>query len=344
MQELRGPVLMRRTSLSIIIFVVLLAAAAGTASAGSPFSYDEPSHSFFGFTFGYMKGMTLYHISSYDTTGSGVESELEFPLNTLLFGLEGSYRSSAESERSGFQFDYRWLTSLGGGSGKMKDSDWLTDDIDVFLVGSPNPGLDIYSESDADLKAMIIDLRLSYGAWATEEWNVGPLVGLLYEKFSYDISNVNQVGFGPYAPGYTESASGLVLTYEVTYTIPFLGIRAALHSTSSFDALLDLGYSPWATAEDKDDHLLRGKLSEGSTDGSVFIATLTADWEIQGADHILIRGQYLNIDTTGTQTQRWYRDEVTSTGTIPAGTTISGIDNRIDSEQKSLLIAYQVAF
>lgn len=324
--------MIRNTFLALLVAAVLLASASAQArSMSSLSSSDDPSVSQFGLSMGYMNGMTLYHISSYDITGSGVESELEFPLNTLLLGLEGAYRNTERGIAGGFQFDYRLATSMGGGSGKMKDSDWLTDDLDIFLVGSPNPGLDIYSESDADLKAMIIDLRLSYSAWASEEWDAGPLVGLLYEKFSYDVSNVNQVGYGPYAAGYSGSASGLVLTYEVAYTIPLVGIRTTLHPTDSFEGRLDLGYSPWVSAKDKDDHLLRYKLSEASTTGDAFLAALSGQWETEAGNFIQLRGEYLKIDTTGTQDQRFYDG---------SGVSFSGINDRIDSEQFTFSLVF----
>jgi outer membrane protease len=325
---------MRNMTLVLVLAIVLLLSTSAHARSVSSFaSYDDPSVSTFGLSYGYMTGMTLYHISSYDITGSGIESELEFPLNTFLLSLEGSYRGAERAAEGRVQFDYRLSMNLGGGSGKMKDSDWLTDDIDIFLVGSPNPGLDIYSESDADLKAMIIDLRLSYDTWAAEQWAVGPLVGLRYEKFSYDVSNVSQVGYGPYAAGYTGSMSGLVLTYEVSYTVPLVGIRTTLHTTDAFEAQLDLGYSPWVSAKDKDDHLLRYKLSEASTSGSAFLAALTGQWETSGRNFIQCRGEYFKIETTGTQNQRFYAGPY-------AGDTFSGINDRIDSEQFTVSLVF----
>ena len=321
---------MRNAILIVITTAALILAAAGPARSATSFSsYEEPSVSQFGFTLGYMTGMTLYHISSYDTSGSGVESELEFPLNTMLFGIAGSHRSAGWEERGGFQFDYRWLMNLGDGSGKMKDSDWLTDDLDIFLVGSANPGLDIYSESDIDLKAMLIDLRLSYDMWSNEQWHIGPLVGLVYEKFSYDVRNVNQVGYGPYAASYSGSVPGLVLTYEVTYTIPVVGLRSVLLSGPTFEAQLDLGYSPWVSAEDTDDHLLRLKRSEASTKGNAILATVSAQWETGKDSYLSLRGQYLKTETKGTQSQVFYDG---------SGISFSGIDDRIDSEQTTVYL------
>lgn len=325
---------MKRTIFIALVTATMLVCAEGPARSATPFgSFEDLSDSRFGLSIGRINGMTLFHISSYDLSGSGVESELEFPLDTILFGIEGSYRNTGKRETGGYLFRYALLTNLDGGRGKMKDSDWLTDDLDVSLVGSPHPGLDIYSESDIDLNALIIDLRLSFDASSEEEWDMGPLLGLLFEKFSYDASNVVQVGYGPYAAGYSGSVSGLVLTYDVTYIVPFLGMHAAFHSPPSVRVLLDLGYSPWAMAEDRDDHVLRSKLSEASATGNAFLSTLAAQWEIGNRSSIELRGEYLRIDTKGSQNQTFYDG---------SGISFSGINDRIESEQFSVSAVFAV--
>jgi outer membrane protease len=297
-------------------------------------SFDKKTEDgLFGVGLGYLNGNTLYHISSYDATG-GIESELEFPLNTFLLGLEFGYIGRNDRGQDDLKVGIQWFRNIDNGSGKLKDSDWISGTAETSPppngLGFPaHPGLDIYSESDISLKANIIDLRASYNYWPSTSLALGPMGGLLYQNFQYDASNVTQVGYGPYAAGYTGSISGPVLTYEVTYVVPYLGVHSELLVSRSFKAFLDLGYSPWASAEDKDDHLKRGKLAKGSTTGNAFLAALTAQWDIENNNFFLIRGQYLKIDTTGTQTQTWYRAE----GTTPAGTTITGINDKITSKQ-----------
>jgi outer membrane protease len=317
-------------------------------------SFDRKTEeSVFGIGLGYLTGSTLYHISSYDTAGNGVESELEFPLKTFLLGLEFGYVGRNDREQDDLKIGIQWFTNIGNGSGKFKDSDWLTNNFDIQAPqpppsppnsGYPHPGLDIYSESDIDLKVNIFDLRASYNFWPADNLALGPLGGFLYQKFQFDASNGHQVGYGPYAYGYTGSIPGPVLTYEVTYTIPYLGIHTEIPFGKTFQAIVDLGYSPWAAAEDTDDHVLRGKRADGSTSGSAYLASITAQWDVEDNDFFLIRGQYLNIETTGTQTQRWYRDEVTSSGTILAGTTTPPIDDKITSKQISATLIFNHRF
>ena len=303
------------------------------AQAAQPFQQNAIDYAF-GYGIGYLNGNTLYHISVYDATG-GIESELEFPLNTVLFGLEGGYVSKNAKGQDEFRIGLQWSMNMGSSSGKLKDSDWLTDSVDIIEVGSPHPGLDIYSESDIALKANIIDLRGSYNNWISDNLSIGPLGGFLYQNFQFDASNVHQVGYGPYAPGYTGSVSGRVLTYEVTYTILYFGMHTEIPFSNKFQAVVDLGYSPWASAEDKDDHILRQKISKAKTSGSAYLASITAQWDIEDNDFFLIRGQYLKIDTTGTQTQTFYDG---------SGDVFTGINDRITSKQISASVLFNHRF
>ena len=332
--------------LALTLLTIALWTCSGVchAAQAAPPSQQNASENTFGFGIGYLNGNTLYHISVYDATG-GVESELEFPLNTILFNLEGGYVSKNVKGRDVFRIGLQWSMNMGSSSGKLKDSDWLTDNFDIQAPpsppnppnsGYPHPGLDIYSESDIALKANIIDLRVSYTIWHSTGLALGPLGGLLYQNFQFDASNVHQVGYGPYnIPAYTGSVSGLVLTYEVTYTIPYFGIHAEIPISKKFQAVVDLGYSPLAAAEDKDDHILRNKVSRATTTGSAYLAAITAQWDIEDNDLFLLRGQYLEINTTGTQTQTFYDG---------SGDFFSGINDKITSEQISATVLFSHRF
>jgi len=326
----------------IAVLLLLWSSAVPCARAEQPAAPAQRSVSgSMGVGFGTLNGNTLYHISSYDTAGNGIESELKFPLQETLLGVEGGIVVKNAKGQDEFAVQLQLFTNVGNGSGQLHDSDWLTNNFDIQAPpsppnppnsGYPHPGLDIYSTSDISSKATVIDLRGSGNIWLSDDLRVGPSAGLLYEHFQFEASNVNQVGFGPYSPWYNVSAAGPVLTYEVTYYIPYVGVRSGYRFAKAFQATVDLGYSPFVSAEDKDNHLLRGKLSKGSTTGSAYFASAGIGWSLTDAAQIVLSGQYLNIKTTGTQSQTWYVSE----GTIPAGTTYTGINDRIDSQQTSL--------
>jgi outer membrane protease len=297
-------------------------------------SREQDMDSTLGLVSGYLKGNSTYHISIYSGT-SGVESELEFPLKTFLAGIEASFGSPASQKEDGFRVNIKWLKNIGDGSGKMKDSDWLTDDQDILLVGSPHPGKDIYSESDIDLSANIIDLNAVINMWHGKRGNIGPIFGYKYEKFDYNVSNTNQVGYGPYDPSFTAYVPGKTLDYEVTYNIFYAGLNTEILLSKTFHTNIMLAFSPQTTVADRDDHILRSKLSTGETTGHAYLAALNARWDASSQWSLEVGGEYMNIRTTGTQHQYFYAG--------PYAGLSGDVDDKITSTQwlVSAMITYK---
>jgi outer membrane protease len=220
----------------------------------------------------------------------------------------------------------------------MKDSDWLTDNVDIVNVGATHPGKDIYSESDIDLSATIFDIHALYSLHPVSSFSIGPVGGFLYEHFHSDISNTSQIGYGPYnnppngSPSYTGVVLGKTLDYEVTYKIPYLGLHAEKRLGDSFQAGMEAGYSAWADAEDRDDHVLRSKLSTGTATGTAYRANLSARWDISDTDFFQLTGSYMKIRTTGTQHQYFYAG--------PFAGQSGDVDDKITSSQFSILLLY----
>ncbi len=253
----------------------------------------------------YLLGNTMYHISEYSGS-SGIESELEFPLSTILAGVNLGYHSENHAKRSFFRVDLSAKRNVDSGSGKVKDSDWLTNDMDIVEVGSAHPGKDIYSESDSELKAEIIDVRAIIGSEVGENAKVGLLLGFRHEKFNYDVSNVNQVGYGPYASSFTGYVSGPVGTYEVIYDLFYAGLDANFKAGKDFTANARIAYAPSAQAKDRDDHILRSKVSTCTASGTAYLASLGGLWGFSENWSMGINGEYLSISTEGTQHQYFY--------------------------------------
>jgi len=333
-----------KNQLTAILAILGFAAVLSGPGYGAPAPSSRDGGSVvvdLGLGLGTLRGNTLYHISSYNATG-GVESELEFPLETVLIGLEGSYIEKDKKGRERLSLRFHWFTNVDNGSGVLKDSDWLSGQPEIDLVGASHPGLDIYSESDISLKTHIIDVHASYKFWPSDRWCIGPLAGFLFEKFSFDASNVSQVGYGPYAGSYTQSTSGPVLTYEVTYVVPYVGVHAEARVSRSLRAGIDLGFSPVASASDEDDHLLRTKVARGSTTGTAYLVTIAAIWDLRNNDFLQLRGQHVDISTTGTQSQSWYGNA--DAPIAYAGDVITGIDDRIESRQTSAYLLFSHRF
>jgi len=264
---------------------------------------------------GYLKGDTTYHI-----TFDGGESELEFPLKTYFLGPEIGWGYKNAQKQDKFLLKIIWLKNIGDGSGKMKDSDWFDDD--------GQPGLDVYSESDIKLRANIFDVNLLYNFWPIKNISVGPVFGYKYQQFRYHVSNTNQVGYGIYAPDYTASVRGRTLDYKVVYHIPYFGLSSNLLFGKKFQANMGVGYTPWATAKDRDDHILRYKLSKGDTDGYTYFVNLNAIWNFLPHWFLILSGEYMKIHTTGTQHQSFYDG--------PYVGWTADVDDKITSKQKFL--------
>lgn len=337
---------MRTFSRIIVVLIALVSSVALTAGDAHatprvakkrPYTEDQ---GFLGLGAGYIYGDSTYRINLSDpATGAAIESELKFPIQTLLFTLEAGYIGKDSKNRDAIRIHASYSFDVGSASGKFEDSDWLNDVVDTALVGAPHPGKDIYSESDVDLNARVFDIRASYSFWASDGFGIGPLGGYLSQTFDFTARDLNQVGYGPYAADYTGSVPGTVLTYNVKYSIPYLGIHT--EAGHGFRMLLDLAYSPWAEARDEDDHVLRTKIATAKTSGDAYLAMLGLQMEMEDNNSIVVRGDYLRIDTKGTQNQYWYGN---TTGEPPAGTVIADIPDKITSEQLSFSLFFTHRF
>lgn|GEM_PF-319713 len=274
---------------------------------------------------GKLIGDTTYRIGGTVATPSGGYelhfpiSELEFPLDVFMVSIEGS-----------IEFAETWKASVGvkksitSDAGKMKDSDWGY----YFLEGYPwaeQDTLDICSESDADLDALIIDINLRYKFYQKSSWAFFAGLGYMRQYFDYEVSNLDQWYPSDYYyfgvdPGH-DYVSGKVLTYEVLYSIPYMEIGTQLKSKGELSVEASLGYSPIVDAEDEDNHILRSKVSEGDCDGDAIFFSLKGRYNFPRKWFLALQFDYTTIDTDGTQKQ--YTD----------GVLTAIIDQEIESKQ-----------
>ncbi|RME65273.1 MAG: omptin family outer membrane protease [Nitrospirae bacterium] len=273
--------------------------------------------------FGYLSGHTTYHISSYSGS-SGVESELEFPLRAALGGLKLTARDEKMTLELGL------MTNLTSGSGKLKDSDWLTNDLDIQETGQAHPGKDIYSESAIDLRALIFEGSLKAKAYTIGPVVLLPRVGGAIQYFEFSAYDTEQVGYGPYASLYTVSVSGKTIDYNVTYFFFYLGPEFEVNS-EGLGLSAGVYFCPYVYATDRDDHLLRYKLSEAETDGTGYMAALSLYWTSQRGPEVSLKASYIKLDTDGTQTQTFYDGPY-------QGQTFS-VDDTIKTEQWTGLLS-----
>jgi hypothetical protein len=249
--------------------------------------------------FGKLSGYTRYQIGgTVSTPSGGVEvhfpiSELEFPMDVNMVSM-GAGIGFAEK----LKLSANVKKSITDDAGHMKDSDWGYWWLDGY--GWAEQGtLDIYSESDADLDALLMDVNLRYRIY--RGFFVG--LGYIHQNFDYEISNLHQwypsynYYFGVDSPH--DRVGGTVLKYEVTYSIPYMEIVFMGKATDAFTVEMSLGYSPIVNVEDEDQHLLRSKVNKGDCDGTAILFSLEGRYDFPKNWFLTLGFDYVNIDTDG---------------------------------------------
>lgn len=253
----------------------------------------------------YLSGHTTYHISfdnSWEYGGHG-ESKLEFPLDNYLIGLNAlvGKRSPENPGQDKARLSLRLLVNIDDEAGIMKDSDWIEND--AAFEEDPHPGRDLYTESDAELDAWIFDLNYVYNFFPSQTLGIGPILGYRYQNLKYEIYGAE----GIYWDEPVSIAGDVnVLDYRVKHYIPYLGLNSdllLLGKNSNLKLNLLFGYSPWVGVKDKDDHLLRGLTTEANTAGEAYLAGFNGDWQLGHKWTLSVRGEYIDIDTTGIEYQ-----------------------------------------
>jgi hypothetical protein len=286
----------------------------------------------------YATGHTTYRIEATDGVNS-VASELEFPIRAALVGVRGRAAQDRALERRGIALEatvaFVFATDPRA---KLEDSDWLEGSADPF----DNPGKDIFSTSNAEISGSVLEARVAWEFDARMRGVVlAPMLGVLRQRFEYEVTDVEQVGFGGWAADHTGSVSGRVLAYEVTHLLPYIGGRLAM-TRGLFTGTAEAWFSPVAQADDFDDHLLRGKTARTDASGSAWSATAGARFALGARHAIQAQASILRVSTSGSQRQRWYRDEFDADGNViaRAGDTIVGIPSEITSSRATFSLAY----
>jgi len=264
---------------------------------------------------GGLSGDTTYQIGGRYVTPSGSGtyhfpiSKLEFPLDVWMISVE----ESKEFAKKNLKVSVGAKKNYTRDAGKMEDSDWLT-------VANPSQ-LDVYSQSDAYLDALILGINISYRFFERLHWSFIAGVGYSYQNFDYECK-LNRQWSPSGLSGYDYTGTGSEdLTYELTYSIPYIeiGTQYIFNNTWSLDA--SLGYSPIVHAEDLDVHVLRAKVSEGDCDGDAILFSLKGRYTVSRSWFFALQLDYTYINTDGRQKQ--YTD----------GAWSATIDQEITSEQ-----------
>ena len=138
------------------------------------------------------------------------------------------------------------------------------------------------------------------------------------------------------------SGSAPVIDYEVEYLSPQLGAAGDYRFTDSYRLAFQVSAGV-VYASDTDDHLLRGRISEGNGWGLGLNSSVALDllpgfvpWGWLSAS---LTGELRFFHAEGNVDQRWYRDE-----DLPAGTEILDIPYQLESLQAQIGVSVGISF
>jgi len=290
------------------------------------FAFGEKTYLAMGLQQGRIKGETTYHIAfdnDYADGGHG-ESELRWPLDNNLIGIFTSvhYKRNKDEQiihdRARLDLEW-WFARVNKDAGKMRDYDWIENDVGYLGGGWYHEGVDIYSETVAELdRSDIFDAAYTYNFWPMENWAIGPQFGYRYQRFKFSAYSVDQVGYGPYGPGpfdqsYKDAAGLKWIEYKVRSHIPYVGLSSELTWKNKFSLFFKLGYSNLVRIKDQDTHLYPDEdqahgyntdmVSKGSCDGTAYLADFGGDWKFWPNWLLSVGATHLDIEAKGKMNQ-----------------------------------------
>ncbi|OEU75798.1 MAG: hypothetical protein BA869_09815 [Desulfuromonadales bacterium C00003107] len=291
---------------------------------------------------GYLAGDTQYQIGGSVINAAGV-TEYHFPISELKFPLDAVMVKGTVT----VDFAKRWTlmasasTNITDDTGKMEDSDW-----GIWDWSSPG-SLDIYSESDTDMDALLLEGKVSfmfcqgyYGQSSTNGMANSDIrfkflagLGYKYQEFDFEVSNFDQwYPSVPAAPH--DRVSGLGLTYEAEYHIPYLELSMEMNVAEKFLLEIGLAYAPFVDFQDEDQHLLRDlkAISDHDWDGDAMFVRLRARYNFN-------RHWYLETDFEAMKIESEGRSD-----TYLSGVWNHSIDNEVESQQYSAYLSIGASF
>ncbi len=301
---------------------------------------------------GVLRGHTTYQIGGDVDYANSAHEDLRFPISELKFPLDVYMASLSASA----EFKEKWKLVINAkknitdDAGSLEDSDWGYWHDGADLPHDPgstcdpdkcsSDSLDIYSESDAELDALIIDLDFRYRffnkAFGKTSLSFFAGAGHIYENFSYEVSDLDQ-----WYPSYKDyfgvnlghdKVSGKVLTYDISYFIPYIRVGTTFAVEDRLGIEGSLAFSPYLIIQDEDNHILRDKVSEGELEGAAIMLSLEGRYNFSRHWFTKLELNYMILYAEGEQKQYIRSDHFAT------------IDEEITSEQLTVLLGAGYSF
>jgi outer membrane protease len=240
------------------------------------------------------EGELRYDIGSFRNSSTPI-SRLTWPMNIPMIAGEASI------SRSALEGQLQISRSLTENAGTI-------DDVDFANIDKQEA---IRSESQAALTLWNADLSLLY--WLPSQpkpstWSLGAGAGYAYQHMSWEASDLHQ--WTPATPGIPDiHKAGLVATYEASLHMPYLQL-AGQYRKPAWRLEGRLSYSPYLIIDDKDDHRLRGILSETWAEGHGFKAEIQGQWQLTGQWSLVAGASALDLFAEGSQRSHSYGSDI----------------------------------
>lgn len=317
---------------------VLLMAIAGTVSAqieGLPVPDDEIRFSLapsVAAHFGYTKYVMDFKYLDEGLATARIKSELKFPLDMAMVGGEMNL-----SYVSGGDLDWELAAAVhinvNAPWSAMIDDDWQGGEDTRLTQFS-------HTESDAQLKALMVDLTAVRYFHHGRSSDMGMTLGLVYQHLDYDIVGYEGWQLDDFGIRHDIVGTADALDYEVTYAMPTIGMNIIHRSRILSEGYLSIAAGP-VFASDYDNHLLRFKDADADGTGygimteykgKFLLSRATANQKVYFGLHTKLT--YMNI--SGEQTQKWYGDDPATADYDDTGLKLSKIPHDFSSLQLRL--------
>ncbi|MEW6411380.1 MAG: hypothetical protein AB1483_02775 [Candidatus Zixiibacteriota bacterium] len=268
-----------------------------------------------------------------------VKSLLEFPMDVIFIG--GSILMEPVLDKTLWSVETGVYTTVNDPGGAVTDSDW---DSATSLWEETKFS---YTESDATMSSLRFNIEVTRRLLTLGKLRVSALGGFRYQNIKQDIYGyegwyriLDTVNFVYSSETYTQSGSGPVGYYEVTYKQPQIGLLTSTEFPSGMTLKLKTAFTPvWF--DDYDDHILRNKESTADGDGAGFEGSLRARFKFSSlraplVPYLDIFADYMTLHATGYQTQTWYGDDGATPDFDDTGLSVSNIYHEVNSTQYNI--------
>jgi hypothetical protein len=275
--------------------------------------------------------------NSYTSSFDGGKSILKWPIDMKTAGI-----NLLLSGDDLVEIEIELMTEpWGQNAAPMKDYDYI--DESRYTGRPTHEGVDIYSESTLDSRALIFGVHSRVFPYRTKDLSAGVSVGYEYQEFDYRAYNTHQVGFGSW-DDQSSIVTGPVSFYALDYDIYSLGLVVRPVIEDVLTITLDASVLPYVVSNDEDEHLRRSRISISSCKGSGYQTSLSTAFRTSENWFISTQCSLRKIHINGHTSQYWYGDDPATIHYDDTGQTLANIDTKIDQDTFRLAIGATYQF